>query len=91
MAIPKQGQPADWASVQIRAVYSNGYHWAVIEGEPMKIQIRLKQIETGYQMVYRLHGTKIELPYNNKIVICRTKAECDPVILEQNVMKILEE
>jgi len=91
MAIPKKHQPIDWASIQIRATYSSGYHWAVIEREPMKIQMRLKPTDGGYMLVYRLLGTNIELPFNNSIVICRTKADCDPVIMEQNIINMLEE
>ena len=92
MALQSNPQHQRYASMQIRTTYSNsGFVWAVIEGEPMKVQLRLKPVDTGYQLMYRLVGTSIELPYNSKMIMCRIKADCDPVIMEQNIINMLKE
>jgi len=92
MALQSDPKYQRYASMQIRTSYStSGFVWAVIEGEPMKVQLRLKPVDTGYQLVYRLVGTNIELPFNSKMVMCRVKADCDPVIMEQNILDMLKE
>jgi hypothetical protein len=89
MALCKDVKYANYSSISIRAKYSNQTIWSVVHGEPMKIQVRLKQFETGFQIVFRLAGTKIELPFSPHMVLCRTKADCDPIIAEQSIMKLL--
>ncbi len=91
MALQSESKYQKYSSMQIRSSYSSGFVWAVIEGEPMKVQLRLKPVETGYKLMYRLVGTSIELPFNSKMVMCRVKSDCDPVIMEQQVMNMLEE
>ena len=91
MGLMSKPEYRKYSSMQIRTSYNESFVWAVIESEPMKIQLRLKSVETGFQIVYRLTGTNIELPFNNKMAMCRVKADCDPVIMEQNIMNMLEE
>jgi len=90
MSLVKNTKYSSNSSIAIRAEYNNSSVWCVIDGEPMRIQVRLKPFETGYQIVFRLYGTSIELPFTPDMVLCRTKADCDPIIMSQSIDKMLK-
>ena len=90
MALHKKIKYRNEDSIIVRVNPSKKPQWAVIMGEAMQIHVMLQQYETGYSIVYRVPNTDVILPFTSDIIICRTKLDCQKVILEYSVINMLK-